>query len=235
MKRIAIFGVCLLSGVLSASAGPITVSIMDTDDNTSLGTLKITRTSVDGWDELDLNIASLSGHALGSSINAISGAWTALGSGSPGIGLDSGTGLTWVPYTTNDDPTVGESWINFDDIAPPTGSGFARTASGAYWSSFTSNSGAWYAMPPGASPSGDNLWATPGKTNAGIDDTLLAVMYVTPGANISYSGEFSFTYGGGQIPDVRFSTVPEPGSIAILVAGAVSLLAHAWRRRGRTT
>ena len=37
-------------------------------------------------------------------------------------------------------------------------------------------------------------------------------------------------YGGG----FRVASVPEPGAVTLLLAGAISLCAYAWRRRGRT-
>ena len=61
-------------------------------------------------------------------------------------------------------------------------------------------------------------------------------------AVVGFSGAFAQQYRfaaadvgnpASELSDLGFrvASVPEPGSIALLLAGAVSLLAYAWRRR----
>jgi hypothetical protein len=234
MKRTALACVAIvMSWSLAAMADSI--NILDTDDSTSLGTLSVTRTTLTNWDELDLYVTSLSGKAAGTTINLLVGSWSAEGDGSPVIGLYAGTGTTWVTKMRNSNNTVGQSIVNFSLTAGA--SQFTRVAGTGGYTVVSSGSGAtagsWYAdkdITPSQDLSAFDADAGT-ESDDGIDETLLAKMYVTKGADVSFSGAFGFS--NGTTPNASFTTVavPEPGTLAMLAAGLFGLMAYAWRKR----
>ena len=48
---------------------------------------------------------------------------------------------------------------------------------------------------------------------------------------LGLDSSYQFTIGPGETAYLQLLTVPEPGALALLATGAVSLLAYAWRKR----
>ncbi len=228
-------------GILAANAD-IVIPITDTDDGTTAGTLTVTRTNnvSPGWDEIDLNFVSWTvtypDTGLPTVIGAIAGTWTGVGGN---LGLSSLDGSDWVPLTTNNNPTLLESFVNFDSVMPDW---FTRGPGSA-------GSYAWFSSgTPGTGMEGQ--WLTTqhhflGPANGPIDgfpgaseETLLAKMYVTAGADVEFDGYFGFGDGAVHPPsmspyvDVSFSTaVPEPPTLVLLSAAFVAGAICGWRKR----
>ena len=85
-----------------------------------------------------------------------------------------------------------------------------------------------------------------GNLNLNGDPTLDFTGYLAPGTYTiaSYGGTLSgqfatlnipagdtINYGTGSDSSIALSVVPEPSTLALLVAGAIGLLAYVWRRR----
>ena len=73
------------------------------------------------------------------------------------------------------------------------------------------------------------------------DGSLLAKFFVDPGGNVSFHSTLNsskLAIGGWDISGVQyqgdFTTAPEPSALVLLGIGAISLLAHVWRRRKQT-
>jgi hypothetical protein len=227
---------------VAVTAGNITVGCTRTPSG---GTNVAGYTIPAGYDEIDLYLTGMLGAAAGHNtdggqvrINIIEGRWTAGSTGSfyvpsqaPGtLPFQSGTsanGNWMVPPNSeiNFDAYVSSSttWTN-----NAGGGGRGPQSSGHLYNYF---SGAWY-----TTSYGNNLVypANSGYGGFGTNSTYLAAMFVTsdtPDKGIAYDGKFSFTYLGGTIENVHFATVPEPGTVILLLGGLLSLGAYAWRKR----
>jgi hypothetical protein len=258
MKRVLLLAFAIfLCGTLAANASVI--NLIDTDaGNAVIGTIQVTRTSVTGgggtggntlsWDELDLNFSTLTGPASGLFVYEIGGTWTGDG-GSLGVSSLGGSS-NWGPKTENAAPVLGQSYVNLGSVGGA--SNFARgSGSGGAYASFSSAapSGDWYtANPPSnQAPNGFIQGNALGTTDQdagqngpviyddGVDETLLAKIYVTPGKDVDFVGRFDFSNGVGDPASIHVSfttvAVPEPGTLVLLATGLLGMVAYAWRKR----
>jgi hypothetical protein len=242
MIPVALLGALILaSSALPANADTV-IPITNGVDGTTAGTLTVTRTNnvSPGWDEIDLNFATWTvtfpDTGLPTAIAIIGGTWTGVGGS---LGVSSLDGSDWVPRTTNNNPTLLESFVNFDSVAP---NWFTRGPGSA-------GSYAWFSSgTPGTGMEG--FWQTlqhrflgPADGRAaffpgGSVDPLLAKMYVTTGADVEFDGYFDFGDGYLHLPwegrvYVSFSTaVPEPSGFALLCTALVAGAIRAGRRKG---
>ncbi len=245
MRRFLVLSVCVLAW--SALRARADIVISNTGDSTSIGTLSVTRTSNyggSGRDQIVLKFTSLTGDAAGDSISGLNGAWTA----SSGQSLYVGTGVTSQDWASSSARANGggepyTSFVNLDSIIGTesgtngfyydSGNNVTFARAGTWdpvnwdWTAQTTNylTGTWYTSGTYLSPT-----ATPPAYRT------LATMYVTTGANVSYSGQMGIAYsgGGGTAFNVSFTTagvVPEPGALALLGCGLLGLLAYAARKR----
>ncbi len=204
MKRILILSLCIvLSSALVANAAMLVSS---------------TRTSYDAnLDKIDFHITGLTGAQAGDFINAISGTWTGIGGtinlSTSALGWKGATGLN----SSFKAPAAPLSFVNFNSNAGD----LARVGSGSAYSSF---GGSWFTTEPA-------VWLQPVDPDLGdgFDQTLLASMYITKGANVGFAGEGSMAVAGQVFP-VAFAS-PEPGTLALLITGALGLLVFAWKKR----
>ncbi len=241
----------------SAAANGDTIPIIDTDpdyNGTIDGTLTVTRTNnvSPGWDEIDLHFASwtvtYSDSGLPTFITWVVGGWTGVGGN---VGVSPLSGTDWVPQTTNNNSnTLLQSFVNLDAIADQ--GYFVRGAGSAgSYASFASGvgaSGEWFTLYPpstwlpgppqqerGLGPVDESV----GAGDDGIDETLLAKIYVTSGGDVSFDGLFGYYDGvvhvpgaGGGAVDVAFTTaVPEPSAFALVGTGLVCAAIGVRRRR----
>ncbi|MBN1396190.1 MAG: DUF3466 family protein, partial [Pirellulales bacterium] len=205
----------LLVGATVARAEAISVSVDRESYTTSASEV---------LDKLTLTIAGFD-EGPGTQISAFEGTWTAEGGGSAAIRLSTSTAIegndAWYKFTLNAFAETMEilqgkwlsSYVNFDSTAGKLGDGSDpfRTSAGMdnMYLSFASN---WFST----------------DTFLGVGDTL-AVMYLSPGANVSFDGEMYIDGVGTR--SCSFNTIPEPGTLALLFFGLAGMLLYAWRKR----
>ena len=162
------------------------------------------------YDILNLSIAALTGPAAGSGIVGMEGTWSASGGF---FGMYTGSTDSWPNYTETGygGGYTPQSCVNFN-CAISGFTGWARTSAGGNFSSF---SGSWCDL-------------NQQVTSLGPGDTL-ATLWVTKGAQVTFTGAVGFTYGGGTVESV---SVPEPGTLLLVTISAFSLLVFRRRRRG---
>jgi hypothetical protein len=249
MRIPLILGVCIVAcGAMVAQADLVTYYETGTDAPL-LGTLSYTRTSYDSsLDYIDIHFSSpvmYKGNPVKGQF--LEGTWSVL----QGVGymyVMSGA----VPYSTTnglalgDDlytPPAPDSYVNYD--AYWSASGFARTLKGdgnnkhvtalrGGW--LTTNNGV-YDPTQGFTPPDARLSNVPNTDPAlfGMDTTLLARIYLSKDAGVSFSGTAGWggwgfsdsanLHGGFSIP------VPEPSMLFLAATGLVGLLCYAWRKR----
>lgn len=214
MKRVMFLSVCIvLCTALVASAA---ISYTVTKDTTPTG-----------YDKINFKLTGVDGAQAGSLLQLLEGTWTAIGTSkiflgdSQTIGYDGDDNpiiKTWPEYTAGSagalNSTVGgkQSYVNIptlntDAVTDRTGS----NGSGGY-STFT---GGWYTTSAAIAPTS--------KTIANI--------FVTKGGEVSFTGQFGFS-NNTNLYDYTISSVPEPGTLVLLVTGLIGVVAM-WVRRRR--
>lgn len=129
-----------------------------------------------------------------------------------GTNPTGGTSGTWRTHTTNyGDPGI-DSYVNFDNY--DTGATWSKTG---VFPNVTSFQGGWYTNEP-------ELRLLPGN--------VLASMIITNGSWVHFSGSIDFVIDGLPETFALEFTVPEPGTLAMLIGVAAAGLGLAWRRRG---
>jgi len=151
MKRFLILGACI---VLCSSLGARAVEMMyviDTADNSSLGTITLTRTDMgDGRDQLLFSLTTITGHAAGGGIIAVDGTWTP-STGSIYVAQGKSTATTtgtnkWGMRTTVNGAEIEAetSWVNLDNII-----GVLQASDGTGgWNNVPLTGGHYYTAPP---------------------------------------------------------------------------------------
>jgi hypothetical protein len=248
MKRVLL--AAIVAALFGTTARAETIAITDTDTNATFGYLTYARTTYSsaGLDRIVVKLSSFLGDAVGTALSGMEGTWSAAGSGKT---LSAPTGTYtyddieeaysytyWTDYTTNTYSTTNNtnktSYVNL----PSTDAGTLNTTDGLSYDNFGhvlfSREGTWdSATQTWNGTSSDYIqgtWLTTGTHLSGT--STLAVLYVTTGGDVSFTGALSLDYNGGQVPNVTFTTaVPEPGTLAMLAAGLFGLVAYAWRKR----
>jgi hypothetical protein len=192
-----------------------------------------------GWDEITFTLTGYNGADATfvgvNRINSLSGTFTAVGSGA--VLSAPGTASAFRNLTTNglaNDGTKGDdynpprSYVNFDSTINDTlNTPFSRTPSGVTPTSFTSGTGGWFTSTT------DNylrlIDTTVGPNDDEVSQTLVAQIYVTPGADVSFTGLYNSDASNSQAVSFSSVLVPEPAAIGLLSMAGVSLL----RRRLR--
>ncbi len=219
MRRTAILCVCFLA--LSAT------------ESKAWMYFSYTRTSYDAsLDKIEFHITGLTGAQAGEKINGLSGTWTAYG-GTINLSTSS-VSWKWLTQLDNsfNQPAPPLSFVNLNVNAGD----LTRVGSG---SAYTSFSGTWFTTEPAS-------WLQPVDPDLGdgIDQTLLATMYVTKGGGVNFVGQVSQAISG-TVYDISSSPLspppeepppddPEPSTLALLSVGAVGFLLHTWRKRRKS-
>jgi hypothetical protein len=166
--------------------------------------------------EIEITLLS-TGFPSGLSLISLDGTFTTIeGGASYYLG---GTSGAWKSHTTNVFEPEAASHVNFDSVV----SGSTSIISGTH-PNVTSFAGTWYTSDPppgvgGLSPS----------TNS-----LLARMYIDNGSWVKFTGQAGFVDGVGNTSTAALNfTVPEPGTLLMLLGLAASLAGYCcWKRRG---
>jgi hypothetical protein len=242
---LAVVGIVLL-GALVADAKNIPVTV--TAGNVTVSATRVA-SSVSGYDLLEFYLTGMTGLAAGLNtdgtqcrINAIQGQWVSPQGGAFWIPTNlatlkaRSTNAWWENPTysaVNFDSTVSGAtiWTNTAADVPhglPNGGGRDAAPVGNNYNFF---SGSWFTTDYGA----DLVYpANGGYTGGGTDSRYLAALYITtatPDVGLGYDGVLSFTYSGGTVEVSHFRTTPEPGTLVLVAAGLVGLVAYAWRKR----
>jgi hypothetical protein len=221
MNRLIIGTAALLAGGAAAEAA-------------LLVSAQRTGTNINGFDEITFSITGYTGANATSTgsptdpndggidtVSGIQGTFSAIGAGAE-LSFPGTTTTVIRNNTTNVDGTTREnppkSYANFDSAAGT----FTRTPNDATPSSLN---GTWFTADSTLRLRPTDI--TVGGTDDGFDQTMLAQVYVTPGADVSFDGVFNSYVGTSQ--PLTFTSVPEPGVFAGLAA--VGLLGLR-RRRG---
>jgi len=242
IKQAAVFCVVLLGFAVAANADTFALSSSGGDFGHFNFTAYVNRTVnyvSSGYDRLQIRISSMNGADAGNLLEANEGTWSISGytgfemasdSAVAAYNSDQGTAKVWGAWTANATPnpaltnygqsTTYLSNINFDSIVgndwiSPLGP--YRSGSGEIFSSFF---GGWYTSALASYLGTGNTIATLYVPTGGTP---------TPGS-LLFSGTFSFN-DGNNAERSNLYFVPEPGTLALLGAGLIGLLAYAWRKR----
>jgi len=243
MRRFLLLTACIALLGATAARG----DLIDSTHRTGAfpaNTLSFTRTlsAYDGYDKIEIHVAA---SLVGSNtwLSTVEGTWTTvnnLGVPQPSITMYlAGTagGSTYKSNTKRNSltgPNPPQAWINFDSVVSGAVAWNTRTGTSPNYSVF---GGSWYTSdstmflrPVDPSPGDDE------HGGDGVDETLMATIYVTHLGGVSFSGKFNaynpVTFGNTNIVGTfRVDGVPEPSTLVLLAAGLVGLLAYAWRKR----
>jgi hypothetical protein len=244
MKRLLLLGVCIVLGsALTARADFLAGTLSNATFSESV-TVNYTRTTgilpaggTTTVDQIDFIIAAIS--VPGAKIQTLSGSGI-YGESSAGkfSSPDGKILLRTAAFPANTSTALGlygsgeaapQSFINLDSYM----TGGARSPTGGTtiagipttWKGYDFFRGVY------ASTATDNE-DPPGVYNPvfpGVGD-VLARIFVTAGKNVNFSGLVSLS-GTGHAEFGTLTTIPEPGTLALLATGLMGLLAYAWRKR----
>jgi hypothetical protein len=252
MRRLFILSVCAVACcAMSAKANTFNANIYNTDNNTVIGTLNVTRTqdySSSGRDQLVVTFGSLIGDAAGDTVNSLCGTWTASAGKNLYVGDGNSGRNNWISMTTNVySGSELVSFVNLDNtVGVIDGSGSVYHTDGLGYDMgdnvIFARSGTWndttYAWSSQASTYLTGLWYAAGKTlgpaQTPVRYKTLATLYTDPDTDVTYTGQMGFTIPvvGGQAMNVTF-TVPEPGTNAMLACLPLGLVGYGWMKRRR--
>lgn len=184
-----------------------------------------TRTAGTTYDQLTFRLTGLTGadatYVPTGTFDAVNGVSLIQGTftASSGATLSvPGTDTQYIIRTTNAFAgTPNDSYVNFDSVI---NSDFARTPSGS--TTPTALKGTWYTTGDG-SVDGTRLRIVDTSPTDGLDETIVAEMFVTHGADVSFNGVYS-TYASITQPLSFTSATPEPASLGLLAAGSLLAL-----------
>lgn len=212
-------------GVAQAQAGVI-YSVARTTVSGVNGTFDDLTFRITGWDGVD---ATYSGGI--NSLSTLQGTWTVSGSGSPTISVP-GTTANWQGRTTNFSYLQGfpvtsppASWVNFDNTVGVFGRGpdtpTPTTFGAIVGPTFDAT---WFTTEAGVGVPTKRLVPN-GTVNGttGVDQGLIAEIFVTPGANVGFTGVYN-SAALVKAPLTMTSNVPEPVSLGLLCLGSFALL-----------
>lgn len=186
------------------------------------------------YDEIDFTISSFNGadntegpvvdHGTNpAQLLDLIGTFSAVGTGAvlavPGDNTSTDKGY-WEKFI-NGQTTPGNAIASFVNLADLNPVNVSRSGSGTQT---TSGSKLTDIYGTSASLSGEWFSTSPDGVQAG---TLLASIFVTPGADVSFNGEYATYDTITPFKAVTFtSAVPEPASLSLLTLGALGLLSR---------
>jgi hypothetical protein len=201
----------------AAEAGLIVSSSRETG-----GTYDAITFRVSGFTGADLTYVPTIANPF-NAVSGIEGTFTAVGTSA--VLSTPGNNSQYIARTTNAFAgTPNTSFANFDLTVAGV---FSRNPAGS--TTPTALTGSWFTTGDG-SPTGTRIRpvdTSVGPTNDDFDQTLLATFFVTPGADVSFAGQFNSYANTGQ--PLSFSSVPEPTALAALGLAGGAIL----RRRRR--
>jgi hypothetical protein len=181
----------LMAGL--AQAGPISWVGSGSQNGTIIGNaLSYTRATYNSnIDRIDIHLTGFitAGFGAGNQeLQLLEGTWTA----SPGKYIYlGGDASTWASMVTNNNflgQAPPQTYVNLDQYIPGGLTTYGWTASGLHNSTFTT---AWYTVP--ASGPTHRLTPVVPPENVGVfDNTLLATLFVSTGADVSFAGNPSW-------------------------------------------
>jgi hypothetical protein len=200
-----------------------------TTQNTAQGGLIVTATrdgnfNSSGFDRVTFTLSSFTGadaSTLNNKVTSLKGTFSAVGASATlsvigtAASAPDADGFTYIDYTLrgNPDATVTyagpRSFVNLSTATAP--SDFARTPDSQTPTSFAGG------------------WFTTNTAQQFVVNSVIARIFVTPAADVSFTGLFNSTANTGATLAFTSAAVPEPGTLALAAIGGLGLLAR--RRR----